>query len=132
MTDAYLKDISYRTSRSGGSGGQNVNKVESAVEAILHIAGSSAFNDEQRELLQMKLKTRINSAGELTVRSTSARTQRENKTIATKRLQALISGAFILQKKRKKTGIPALAKKKRLDDKKRQSEIKSFRRKPEI
>ena len=62
-----LKEITFRTSRSGGKGGQNVNKVSSKVELNINIRTSSYFTEEEKDLLVQKLSNRINSEGVLQV-----------------------------------------------------------------
>ena len=105
-------EISYRTSRSGGSGGQNVNKVETAVEALWKVEGNASLDAGQTARLLEKLANRINKDGYLQVRSTTARTQAENKAFATERLLQLVSEALKTDKPRKATRIPRAVKEK--------------------
>lgn len=107
-----IEEISYRTSRSSGSGGQNVNKVETAVEAFWHIASSESFTQEQKEVLAQKLKNRINRSGFLQIRSTEARTQLENKALATTKLLSALESALKKDKPRRATKIPRAVKEK--------------------
>lgn len=89
-----LKEIRFKTSRSGGKGGQNVNKVSSKVELNLNISASLLFNDEQKQILLQKLANRINSEGILQIITEEERSQLLNKQKSLVKLQQLIKNAL--------------------------------------
>lgn len=122
------KEFIFKTSRSGGTGGQNVNKVETKVEARWSIALSTLINEEERARLLHKLAQRISNEGFVSVNASDSRSQLENKQWASKRLKALIEKAWIIPTKRKKTVLPHAAKEKRLSNKKHTAEKKANRR----
>jgi ribosome-associated protein len=122
-------EISFQTSRSGGKGGQNVNKVETAVTGYFNIAGSALLTEGQKLLITEKLSNRINSEGMLMVKSQVHRTQLANKEEVVKRINQLVAKALLKKKKRIATKISKAVKEKRLDSKKKKAEIKSARKK---
>lgn len=123
------KELNYKTSRSGGKGGQNVNKVETKVEITYNLYNSRVFSEEQKQKLSVKLKNKLNEEGELRIVSENFRTQLENKNGAVKKLISLLNQALKMDKKRKATKPTKAGKERRLDTKKKRGETKQLRRK---
>lgn len=120
-------ELSFQTTRSGGKGGQNVNKVETAVIASFHIDTSVLLSDEQKSLLKEKLSNRISKEGLLQVKSQTHRTQLANKEEAIEKINELVTKALQKKKPRIATRASKASKEKRLEWKKRNAEIKAGR-----
>ena len=124
----FAQELSYKTSRSSGSGGQNVNKVETSVTVIWKVEDSTVFTESEKERILLKLKNKINAEGILQTTVSESRTQLQNKKIATEKIQELVNKSLIVPKKRIATK-PSRAKvEKRLESKKKLSEKKENRK----
>jgi ribosome-associated protein len=122
------QEFSFQTARSGGKGGQNVNKVETKVEVHFNPSTSEYLTDEEKDTIAKKLKTKINSEGFIIISSQKSRSQLANKEDAIKKLFDSLEKALLKPKPRKPTKIPASVVAKRLAAKKIRSEVKRNRR----
>lgn len=125
--DQILTEIVFKTSRSSGKGGQHVNKTETRVSIVFNINESSIFSENQKEIILMKLGSRIDSNGNIQIDAEDTRSQLKNKEIACKRLIQLLNESLIIPKTRKVTKPNKAAILKRLKSKKINAEKKKNR-----
>ena len=126
-----LKEISISFARSGGPGGQHVNKVETKVEARWSVLNSDSLTEENRAWLLKKLANRLTNTGDLVISSSLTRDQSRNRAEALNKLAKTVRGALTKPKKRKATRPSKGAKAKRLQEKKKRGETKQRRSKPD-
>lgn len=126
--DELVAELTYRTSRSSGPGGQNVNKVESRVTAMWNVEGSQLLSEIEKAIVEQQLAHRINALGMLSVDSSESRSQLENKELVVEKLVNLVNNALRPIKKRIPTKISKAKVLERLDRKKRQANKKKDRK----
>ena len=131
-TDVILSELQFKAVRSSGAGGQNVNKVSSKVILTFDLSLSQAFEEAEKELLFTKLSNKLSNENILILNCDEDRSQLRNKEIVTKRFFDLITKSLIVPKKRKATKIPRSVIEKRIKAKRKLSEIKQNRRKPDL
>ncbi len=126
----FEREFLFTASRSGGPGGQNVNKVNTKVELRFNIWLSELLSNFEKDMLLEKLKNRININGELIIISQSERTQGNNLKEAEDKFYRIVSKALTVQKPRKPTSPTYSSKLNRLDEKKKHSVVKKIRKDP--
>ncbi|MBL0310207.1 MAG: aminoacyl-tRNA hydrolase [Bacteroidetes bacterium] len=124
----FLPEFSFRTSRSGGAGGQHVNKTETKVELIFDVQATTLLSDAEKEKVFIKLKTYINDEGELRLTNSETRSQSTNKERAILKFYTLLEKALKKEKKRIATKVPKAVKARIRKNKKLHSEKKQGRR----
>lgn len=127
-----ISECIFKAVRSGGKGGQHVNKVATKVELYFSITDSNILTQDQKNKLLRTLHTSVNEAGVLRITSDSSRSQVKNKQETIHKLHEIIKVALTPVKKRMRTKVPANAVAKRKQDKKKKSDIKQLRKKPRI
>ena len=122
-------ELFFKASRSGGPGGQNVNKVNTRITLFFDVSNCESFSDLLKRRILSHLSTRADKNGLIRVVSQRFRTQKANRRAAVERLQQLLAEALKTRPVRKKTRVPYAAKKRRLEEKRRRSLLKQQRAK---
>ena len=131
-SEKLLSEVKFKAIRSSGKGGQHVNKVSSKVELQFDLISSEVLSEEQKERLKITLKNRLTGEGVLILHCDVSRSQLQNKKKVIERFLTLIKKGLERKKKRQPTHIPRAVKEKRKDSKRRQSEKKASRKKPDL
>ena len=127
-----VRELKLKAVRSSGAGGQHVNKVSTKVELAFDIPNSESLSENEKERLYKKLKPRLTSQGVLTLYEDATRSQHRNKELVISRFLKLLEEALKVPKKRRKTKPSKAAIEKRLKSKKKVSEKKASRNKPDL
>ncbi|ADB42242.1 alternative ribosome rescue aminoacyl-tRNA hydrolase ArfB [Spirosoma linguale] len=122
-------EVQYQFARSGGAGGQNVNKVATKAELRFDVRNSQLLSEEERTILEEKLASKLTTEGELVLTHQTERTQLANKEKVTKKFYRLIEKAFEKPKPRKATKPSKAAVEERITRKKQKGDVKEKRKK---
>jgi ribosome-associated protein len=120
-----LAEIDFRASRSSGPGGQHANVTASRIEAVFDVEASPTLSDEQRRRLREKLGAQVTAVAQ------DARSQARNRELAAERLREKLATALVRRKRRRPTRPSRAAREKRLEGKRRRSQRKAERRRPD-
>ena len=123
-----ISELHFRFARSSGPGGQHVNRSATQVELLFDVANSPSLDEVQRQRVLSKLKSRIDKEGILHLVSQEARSQLRNREEVVERFQELMREALHVPKRRRPTRPTRAARERRLEEKRRRSEIKRHRR----
>lgn len=129
LTKGIVKELWFSTARSGGKGGQNVNKVATKIELFFDLENSLCLTDEQKDLARKKLKNKLSESGVLHLSEDRDRSQHKNKELAVKKFMELLEKALEKPKPRKASAPTKASLKKRKETKEKRSDIKSTRKK---
>lgn len=132
IRDAITAELTYRTSRSSGPGGQHVNKTETRVEAVFDLCASSALDEDQKARVRKKLGRRVSVAGIVAVGRSRHRSQAANKKSAAEHLLNIVEDALKEQKVRKSTEATSASRQRKAQAKKIRSEVKRARQRPKF
>ena len=127
-----MSEIDFRFATSGGPGGQHVNRSNTQAELLFDVANSPSLDDDQRRKIYRQLGNRITKEGVLQVVSQSTRSQKQNRDDAIHRFANLLREALKTRRRRRRTRPTRASKERRLKEKKRRSDIKQKRKKPEL
>lgn len=128
MKSVPFSELKFTFARSSGAGGQNVNKTSTKVIVHWSVGKSRVFSEVEKARISLKLKNKLNNNDELVVMSEEERSQAQNRARAVSRLQTLVARALIVPKKRRPTRPTRASKLRRLEFKKRRSQVKAGRR----
>jgi ribosome-associated protein len=128
----FNKELSFKTSRSSGKGGQHVNKVETRVELFFDVTNSAVLTEEQKALALQNLKNRISNDGVFQLANETERSQKRNKEVVVKRFYEMIQFAITPKPKRKFTRIPRNVIRRQKEEKRRTGQKKALRKKVNI
>jgi ribosome-associated protein len=123
------QELEITASRSGGAGGQHVNKTDTKITVRWNVKNSNALNDEQKARIMQNLHKQLTTEGDLLVHNSTSRSQEHNKKMALKSMAEKIRKALIVPKKRMATRVPQAAKAARVDTKMHRGVIKKLRNK---
>jgi ribosome-associated protein len=123
-----ISEVQVSASRSGGPGGQNVNKVSTKIELRFPVPASEALTEEEKQLVLHKVKNRINLEGELIITSATERSQWRNREKAEQKFLNVIEKALTVPRRRKQTKPTAASNQKRIESKKQTAQKKELRK----